>query len=384
MNINIYMFHNKFIADIVYEDGKKDSAIGAEMINEKLNYIYAKTGKNLTQLISEKVVSIKQNVWEKYSLEGKKIFVSIDKDNTKKAPEKQPVKQPEKKEPEKKEPEKKDNSPKKGDDGAVDVTGQATESKKDEEKKDNGKKGITLKKVAPYAIAAVIAIGSLVYAGGVRDAARNNLPNTPENTPIVYEISGEQQNEFTFNTSPEETIVSYSFPAQEEPAQEESFAVATEAAGTTYRYVDEGSAVKYSDMDTQIQVINDACFGFKPCELQNLVVESDYSAIETISNMRNRVLNGSCDPATFMNNVVNYIFEGGTVFDGRVIKAFDSLSPFGQYIVLVSSQSILQLVPNYEHTTTYNSYNFDILVNSYNYMVDATYRQLTDGNGKTM
>ena len=379
MKIEIYMVGKRLLTDIVYKDGKKDSAIGEEVLNEKLKYIYDSTSKNLLELISDGVIVIKRNVWDNYTLKDNKFLVKLDKVVTK--PGSKPAGDKPKdgttgSKPAGDKP--KDGTtgskpagdkPKDdaiGADGAYDVSSTASDSKK------KGKHRITLRKITPYA-ATLLAVGSVAYmlSGGIGNVATNNNMSYQGQKPLVV-TSAEPHIETTYNMNDEEVVHNYQ-------AEDISFEVRLDDPSTTYRYADSGSAVKYDDMKTQIQTINDVCIGYQPCTLEELVVQSDYNAIAVINNMRNRVLTGSCDANTYLNNIVNYIFEGGNIFDGSVIKTYDSLSPFAQYIVLVSSETILQKCPYYEHKTAANSYNFNILVNSYDYMIDATMKQLDSG-----
>ena len=382
MKIEIYMVGKRLLTDIVYKDGRKDSAIGEEVLNEKLKYIYEHDSKTLLQLISEGAVVIKRNVWDSYTLKDNKYFVKLDKVVTKttagkpKTTADKPKTTADKPKTTADKPKTDADKPKTdtvSSDGAVDVTSESRDIDSSEVKvSKTGKYRVKLTKITPYA-AGLLAIGGIVYmlSGGISNVAKNNNLVTPEDRQVVVSTI-EPNIETTYNMNYEELITGY-----EEPV--DSFEVRMDDPGTTYQYTGVGSAVKYDDMETQIQTINDVCIGYQPCTLEELVVESDYNSIAVINNMRNRVLTGSCDANTYLNNIVNYIFEGGNIFDGTVIKTFDSLSPFAQYVVLVSSETILQRCPYYEHTTAANSYNFNILLNSYDYMIDAATRQLIGG-----
>ena len=185
-------------------------------------------------------------------------------------------------------------------------------------------------------------------------------------------IDPSDEQEVTTN-SVDEVVAGYDHPAEfTEPA----------SALPEKPYYALGSDVPYDDMDTQIQLINDECFRYAPTSLYNLVYEDDRDAIFTIISMRNGIFEGRCNPDAYMDCIINYVFESGTTFDGKGIKSFDSLSPYGQYIVLVSAQSVLQLNPNYACSTPINNYNYDTLCSSFDYMIDSSYRTLTN-NSKT-
>ena len=284
----------------------------------------------------------------------------------------------------------------------------ASVSPKKEEKKDTKKeektdldtkkkKRIKNIKILAGLTALVLAAGYVGsrLSGGKNDVRNNNLENNNNKSnvedqsfhdpyygqtdeQIIQDMAGnggyiEPEEEIYTNPS-EEINVGFESPIEYvEPINE---------VQPLKEYYHLGSDISFDDMNTQIQVINDECFKYGPTALYNLVYENDRDAIYTIVNMRNGIFDGICSSTEFLNNAVNYIFENGLNFDGKQIKSFDSLSAYSQYIVLVATQSVLQLQPNYENTTPSNYYNYDMLVNSFDYMVDYTYKTLTN-SGKT-
>ena len=367
MRVEIDLFKGDLIAIKYFTDGRKEYFHGDIEVNEMLNNLYASEGKNLFELIANDTIVINKRVWTKYELLGNKSIIrrTVDekKTVTRTKSEKPVVNKEEEVKPsvsptpadttethveptpevsEEHEEIKDISTP----DGAIDVVVSDPTSEREERVKP--RKGIkNLKRVSIAALAVVV--GGYILVNGYNHLFKQHEDNKDNN---------DNHND---NHRYEETI---EYPSVE----------------PTVEPYNNGSVVNYDDMETQIDIINEACFNFQPCSLENLVVDSDREAIYTINNMRNKVLNNSCDADTFLNNIVNYIFENGTIFDGNVIKGYDSLTPYAQYIVLVASQSILQIDTNYEHTTTYSNYNFDVLVNSFDYMVNATYLRLVDNN----
>ncbi len=141
-------------------------------------------------------------------------------------------------------------------------------------------------------------------------------------------------------------------------------------------YEQYGSIVHDEDMESQIQQINDYCFSYEPCSLADLVVESDKNAIKVINNLRNKTLNNQYEIYMLLNQYVNYIFEGTTMFNGNAIKAYDYLSPYAKYIVVTSAQSMLGLCQDYDYFTAYNNYTYGNLVDAFDNLVDQLYRDL--------
>ena len=394
MRVELDLFKGDIIAVKYYDDGRKEYVHGDVEVNDMLDNLYAKEGKSLFELIADNTLVITKRVWSKYELLNNKAIIrrTADEKMTRATTKKttKPVEEtsaptivPVESTPYQEEvtsspvvipsveeevvtPEIVDtvSSETISSDGAIDV-GESSVSETTEvrERKTNGSKGIkNLKRVGFTALALVV--GGYILVGGF-----NNLFKKKDNN--------DHKDNHNDNHRYEENIENFDVETTHEPEQYETF---EDDPDTIYRYVEQGSLVKYDDMQTQIDGINEVCFSFQPCQLENLVVDSDKDAISTICGMRNRVLNNACDTDTYLNNAVNYLFENGTIFDGKVIKGYDSLSPYAQYIVLVANQSILQLNTNYEHTTAYNAYNFDILVNSFDYMINDTYTTLINNN----
>ena len=144
------------------------------------------------------------------------------------------------------------------------------------------------------------------------------------------------------------------------------------------RYLEYGCKDGHTDMEVQLQAINDACFGYRSASFANSVVGSDEYTIRVISDMRNRVVNGTCTTREFLDCVVEYIYEGKKVFDGKTVKAWNEISAFSRYIVLASGHSVLQMYPDYRYVTAEGAYDFNWLASSFEPLVDGTYRVLTN------
>lgn len=365
MRVELDLFKNEIIAVKYYSDGRKEYVHGDVDVNDMLNGLYASEGKSLFELIADNTIVITKRVWGKYELLDNKAIIrrTFDDKKTKTTSGKTTTTESSttttmpKAEPSTVAPEPSSMTSGSGfiapsgpttSDGAIDVGG-ATVT---EERETKPKKGIkNLKRVGLAALALVV--GGYILVGGYNNLFKKDKNNENNN-------DGKNDDRYEQNID----------------ADDEVYEVIPDNPDEVNRYVDQGSVVQYDDMQTQIDSINEVCFTFEPCTLENLVVDSDREAIATINSMRNRVLNGTCDADTYLNNVVNYIFENGTIFDNKVIKGYDSLSTYAQYVVLVASQSVLQLDINYDHTTAYNNYNFNVLVNSFDYMVNDTYTSL--------
>ena len=247
------------------------------------------------------------------------------------------------------------------------------------------KKRKRIKNLKTFGITTLALAGAIaVIAGGLNSAVKNNTgKDVTEGTKVVVNVDGTEYDARVYATQEpvvyqEDTIIvheddSYFMPeATPVPEYDEAYSF-----GSSISALEE-------DMASQAQAVNDICFRYERCTLEQLVTESDFDAIYTINSLRNDVVSNRCSGEVFMNNIVNYIFESGNNFNGRVIKTYDSLSPFAQYIVLVAGQSILvEKCPSYNHQTQYNNYDASNLSISFDYMVDATYRQITS-RSKTM
>ena len=407
-----------------------------DSINTVLRNIYEKEGNSLGDLINDKrIVIASSKVWDKYNLSNGKFFIKNDKvkdepvvirstptvvptdsvpvtpvvDDSKKdtvvvsdpvVAEAPVVSSPVVSDPapvvvpdtvltdESDKEEEKEDVAVVHDDGALDVT----DAKTSEKKKTNSKTKVKLKKIGVGALA-VIAAGVVLCVGlksifdkdssnsNTNDNKRNDdrrvdTSPIPESTPT---LPSDEELIQGMIEEPEETeeVISYSDEDTYETGYVESEEIVEE--GPTYDYSDKGSVVRYDDMETQLNVVNEICDSLRPCELENLVVGSDYDAIHTICSMRNNVLNGTCSPEYFTNCIIDYTYENSTVFGDKPIQEFGTLSPFGKYVVIVASETILPLCDkNYEYTTPENVYRLDVLYDSDDYMINDLYRYLTD------
>ena len=145
------------------------------------------------------------------------------------------------------------------------------------------------------------------------------------------------------------------------------------------KYRNYGSEVVEEDMETQLNIINTECFTFEPRVFDNIVIDSDKQTLHAIGNARNNALTDKNNVTPVIDSYVKYVFEGSTMFDGNVVKAYDYLSPYAKYIVLVSGESLLSLCPDYNYSTVYNEdgYYFESLIDEFDNLIDQTYRELT-------
>ena len=354
--------------------------IGIEAINRVLSGFEAIKGMSLRELVDKKQVTLDDIAQLGYEfdydiglLKEKKFTMSdrikLAEMNNKHSSTEKVDKAPKVKETEKEEVE----ETKVEEDGSVDVVVKEENDKKEDSKEKAKKSKLTVKNLKIAGVVSLVALaGVAIISGGLRNAVKNNS-NVPsdENIPVEVSVDGNESYGMTYNEPSNETIyVSY----------DDNGSTIVDY-GDTYNYQNNyayGSIVDTESMEGQIQAINDSCFSYQPVSFENLVVDSDKDAMYTINNMRNRVLANNCSAETYLNNIVNYLFENGNIFDGRVIKTYDSLNQYAQYIVLASAQSILQEYPNYNHITNQGEYDYNKLTTSFNYMIDDTYRTLTN------
>ena len=128
-----------------------------------------------------------------------------------------------------------------------------------------------------------------------------------------------------------------------------------------------------------------------PCNLELLAPSEDRDAVAAIMAERNYVVNNAytdqnvplttSDVYGFLSDYVNYVYEGGTLFGGNAIKAYDYLDQYSQYIVNVIGQSMLQLYQGFEYASPYVEYSYGDLVEK----ITATHGELCDSllNGRS-
>lgn len=253
-------------------------------------------------------------------------------------------------------------------DGALDVsTGDSvmedsrvvTETESDKKPK----KGIKFLKVIGTA-GAIIAAGYIIVKSGIfgfTDSFENKDNRSDDNNNNRYEDNIEDNNIETTFTTPEPEVISNGYDEEKNDVYEANI---------------------QDDIEVQIQRVNDACFTYDPCSLYTLVSFSDRQPIEVITTARNETLANRYDVIDLIDQYIKYVFEGATMFDGNVVKAYDYLSPYARYIVLVSGQSMLELCTDYNYSTIYNGgvnvYDYESVTDSFNILIDQTYRELTN------
>jgi hypothetical protein len=127
--------------------------------------------------------------------------------------------------------------------------------------------------------------------------------------------------------------------------------------GTIY---DTGSVVDYDEdtslgnidttdsIEAQVDTIDKYTLFYKqPFPFQDMVVPDDYTAINTINQMRDRYLNKEISQEEFMNNLVNYTKGDSTFFGGQFVEQFKHLHPLGKIIVVRIAEGALQDDINY-------------------------------------
>ena len=148
-------------------------------------------------------------------------------------------------------------------------------------------------------------------------------------------------------------------------------------ASEEYNYLALGSANCDDDMETQLSILSTRAFEPTAYPFENNIVSSEYTTINVISNMRNDVVNGYCSPRDFLDNVVEYIFEGKSVFNGRSVKPFQSLKPFSQITVVRLCQGVLQYCGDYYFNNGKTAYDGVIVASSLEPIEDELYVELT-------
>ena len=276
-------------------------------------------------------------------------------------------------------------------DGSVDPI--IEDEKNSASKPKKGIKNFKAKLIKSASIIGALVIGGYAIYGGINNAIKNNTTNTNDGEKLTYEIDGSTVD--SSYTEPETVISPEAFQAQDNNnyADEDYFTDGqnhdvyyepiSDEERFTQPYADYGSNITFDDMETQIQEINNICFSHEPCYLENLVVEDDFGTMMVVNGYRNDVLSKRKSAYDYMNEIVNYVFENGTEFNGYNIKSFESLSPFAKYIVLVSGQSMLQFTPNYSHQTSMNNYDAHMLSVSFDYEVDSIHRTLMNISSKS-
>lgn len=382
MKIKIDVFDQELIASIDYVDAmKKEYVHGESEISKKLEKICKQESKSLTELLSDGTVNIAKKVWTKYTLVDNSRIVkkaaTVEKTITTSGPTTVKKTSPTKSSVAKSE----DKTITKSEDGAYAVEDEEEKKEKDPLSKYE-KRRRRIKRLKIAAVAAAVILSGVAIHGCMKDALKNSNKSSKNNNDTRTEQSVDDTSiETTYDMSDEDVISnSYDDGSMYTVSGNDSMTV---GYSDSTRYSDYGSNVDNDNMVNQLQTINDLCFSYQQCTLENLVVPNDYEVIRTINGMRNRVLAGTCTPEAFMNNVIDYVFENGMSFDGKVIRNYDSISPYAQYIVLTSSQSILQLCPGMEHTTNNYVYGFDTLVNSFDYMINEDYTLLSQADTRT-
>ena len=389
MKIKIDVFDQQLIASVEnITTGGKEYIYGEKEINSVLDTMYTMEEKSFPELLMDGKITVTKKTWSKFTLVDNKYIGRKPMEEKKE----RVVESKKEKSVERSADVRPGADAEVHDDVTYDIEEEERRIKEKidkekeekkltpEEKKERRRKRIRNLKVAGVVVA-VLAGGYVLCKCGKNAIDTANVRKDDDNKKTTTSDTVDGYNT-TYNLPSDEEIIvdnQYASDNYVDPGYSYSY----EEPVNTGRYATYGSAIDYDDMQTQIQSVNDACFSYQTVDFQNFVIQSDVDAMTAICEMRNRVLMGNCTPEAFLNNVTNYLFEGGTVFDGKVIKTYDALTPFSQYIVTVASQSILERCPNYDHTTPYNYYNYDILCSSFDCLVDFSYRTLSNADGRT-
>ena len=377
---------------VIYKDMKGTSnAIGIDKVNECLHELSVRKGMTLTELMEAKLVSFDDNVASKYRFNDFEISrKKFDRAERNKNINKDVVF--DKEEPEK---EVKTIVVEKESDGAVDITSDVKT-----EKADNSEIRVKNLKIRNWKVLKPVLIAGATIAtiAVIASAIKNNdnvyyfddgVDNNDDYTHANQMDDGSVPT--TYNTSSQEEIERV-FPVENYEYGILNYSDYDHLYGEDMgNQLDDINAICYENIYDIFQFINGGNLVEPPmlCHLQELVPEEDQAAVRTIAAARNNMVNNAYsmqDRSLTRNDIdnllaqyINYIYEGGTMFNGEYIKSFDSLSPYAKYVVAVMGQSTLQLRPDYQYTTNYEEYDFDNLVNRYDDIVYYNYGVLTDG-----
>ncbi len=138
---------------------------------------------------------------------------------------------------------------------------------------------------------------------------------------------------------------------------------------------------RFTDTETLLQDIHTACFEYVKVPLEDLCREEDRNTVKAINQMRNAVLENKCPDELFNIEITKYLWGSCdyfyTTFNNQRVKApghFDSLT---NYIILEIGRSMLELTPGiYIYVDDYNTYSYDDLADSYDYMIHYHYNDL--------
>ena len=83
-----------------------------------------------------------------------------------------------------------------------------------------------------------------------------------------------------------------------------------------------------------------------------------------------------------MLDYVNYVFEGGTVFDRQPIKAYNYLDTYSKYIVNVVGETMLQLYPEFNYESSYSKYSYEDLIDMVSNNHNNLANELSNGYGR--
>lgn len=128
------------------------------------------------------------------------------------------------------------------------------------------------------------------------------------------------------------------------------------------------------------------------CDFTSIVPNGDRDAIAIINNSRNYVINNAytdhntiltkSDVYSFLLDYVNYVFEGGTVFDRQPIKAYNYLDTYSKYIVNVVGETMLQLYPEFNYESSYSKYSYEDLIDMVSNNHNNLANELSNGYGR--
>ena len=413
----LYVHGQELTGLIDYVDKKDITVSGVSSINNILRELYAKEGKTFADLINEGRVEISSAaVWEKYDLLSNMLFVKIGKSKTKKAstkdledksekePEDKTGKEPEdksEKEPEDetgkepedetgKEPEDEtgkepEDDSELGDDGAYDPLPVGGDKKgKDGEKPEKGKdtkgKKVSLRSVGFKALAglvgvvvAYVGIGHLNKYFSKKDS--NNTSKGPEKELSIDINENGNEIHTTYNLPSDEELITtinydpnteaFYVEPEETPQVEETQRVEEEHVEYVpqniegHDFTSLGSIIQFDEMETQLDVIDRAAVERKSFAFENLVVADDYDAIHALNVLRENAINRNDDYSNseYMQALINYVFHNGNYVNGNFVEGFNSLHPFGQYIVIRMSQGQLLVCRDVVNDQLLNEYD---------------------------
>ena len=133
---------------------------------------------------------------------------------------------------------------------------------------------------------------------------------------------------------------------------------------------------RHDTMQNLLEDIHIACFEYVIVQFDHLCPEEDQSTVRAIAQMRNDALEGKCTPEEFVIEFARYGYGNDTIFNNQRVKGYGHLSFISQYIILEMGRWMIELCPDIHFMVEANYFDYDIITDSYDYMIDYSYDHL--------